>query len=54
MELESQLPAQARVEAAVPDTCPAVLELARAGRVGAMPEGRNARPDLVAPPPRRR
>lgn len=54
MELESQLPAQARVEAVVPDTCPAVLELARAGRVGAMPEGRNARPDLVAPPPRRR
>jgi AsmA protein len=54
MELESQEPARARAEAAMPDTCHAVLEQARAGRVGAMPEGRNARPDLVAPPQRRR
>lgn len=55
MDLEPREPGQAPADlAAVPDACPGVLELARAGRVGAMPEGRTARPDMVAPPPRRR
>jgi hypothetical protein len=39
---------------AVPDPCPAVLGLARAGRPGPMPEARGARPDIVVPPQRPR
>lgn len=46
-------PGAGRFEA-VPDPCPAVLELARAGRPGPMPEGRTARPDIVVPPQRPR
>lgn len=54
MELEPQEPGQMRAEGPGPEACAAVLEQARAGRVGPMPEARNARPDLVAPPQRRR
>ena len=52
MQVEPPEPGQARTEPPPAELCATVLEQARAGRVGAMPEARNARPDLVAPRPR--
>ena len=53
MAVEPQEPGP-RAEPPPADLCQAVLEQARAGRVGPLPAPRDARPDMVAPPQRPR
>ncbi len=56
MALDPPDPARAAAIARpdAPDACIAALELARSGRAGPMPAGRDTRPNLVAPPSRPR
>ena len=55
MSLEPPDPAYgaAIARADAPDSCLPALELARAGRPGPLPSGRDARPAMVAPNPNR-